>query len=477
MRARIRMLFNAFTLIELLVVIAIIAILAALLLPALAAAREKSRRTACINNLHQIAIGLESYSSEYKGYYPSWNGYGSIQLDRADYYYGYSGQTKLPSCQNAVMKDVKTGRELGTVRQTYDRGGCAFGPRWFAAGIPPTASVSAPTAGNFNMGPLGLGYLLWGGDIGDAKSFFCPSSGDGIPGGAGSSNAPTGLAAHKTRHFLLAGGFDKKSVFYGNWNWTLSGEVGNVCGTYNNYDDVGAARYPGGTAIPWSRAAACDYVYRGLPVRGMLYNAYQHARRGPLHPWKVMLKDAMPVVLIDNATPPFKTSKQLGTRAIVSDSYGKTEEIPPGMWGPQYETRLAGDGIHTHREGYHVLYGDWSVKWYGDAKKQIMWQNTQWSADDQGQRDNGHPNMFNTNLTDVYDYNPGPKTYTMVGTWDSPLYYWTDPFSPPDEGLMYSAMVHTRYRERSSHSVWHRFDVFNEIDDIKGGVHYPVWLP
>jgi prepilin-type N-terminal cleavage/methylation domain-containing protein len=92
---------RGFTLVELLVVIAIIAILTALLLPALASARDKGRKTACLSNLRQIGIGLLNYATDCDGKIP----YGPKAppfTNPADFYPSTGAPTSLISLQSGA---------------------------------------------------------------------------------------------------------------------------------------------------------------------------------------------------------------------------------------------------------------------------------------------------------------------------------------------------------------------------------------
>jgi prepilin-type N-terminal cleavage/methylation domain-containing protein len=130
---------GAFTLIELLVVIAIIAILAALLLPALAAAKSRALRIACVANLKQIGTGWVMYSTDFNEMMPChWPGVAS------------------------------EGSSVANPWRTYEAGRSI-------AGAPGGWSPNASEPNGFD-GPWNLGMLYDNKIVSDAKTFYCPSA-------------------------------------------------------------------------------------------------------------------------------------------------------------------------------------------------------------------------------------------------------------------------------------------------------------
>jgi hypothetical protein len=220
--------------------------------------------------------------------------------------------------------------------------------------------------------------------------------------GTGGEDGPDPLtAAVGLPDLQRAGGRDARTLASGDWSWL--GMYWNMWGEQQCQQ----------------RVVQSNYMYRLVPSHYDNWAGDYELGDASSQLVRRMLFTQPDRVVTEGETP-FKTQKQLGGRAIVTDAWEKST---------LRRTQVPGFGVYGHQEGYNVLYGDWSARWYGDPQQALMYW-PQWWVGNHGEW-GGDKCLLGTNI---------------IGDWETT-----------------TGVVGSVFRQ-SSAAIWHRFDIANDVD-------------
>jgi len=401
----------------------------------------------------------------------------------ADEYYARTGE--VFTCLNkrtAKWEQVATnyqGRpdygQYSTARYDFTcLGSSTMGARRFGINsqcTEPLIRARFPATGSkgLKMSPNVMGWLLYTNCLPDARAFYCPSANDAAwkPSPRDRYNTANWQAGDWQDGYNAweLGKHPRYDAVEANlyWNTTTKGwdsagtglpyaiwGVDPVADTLKSWYSAGGIDADTLVHGEWGRRAPAvgtcgfqvfgQYMYRNQEIRCISdqRNSYTTSGLVPgqdpiwgfyncVAPFTIQFTS--PAVMTQAGCPAFKTPRQLGNHALVSDSWLKgTVVTKPGF------------GAQAHKDGYNVLYGNYQTKYYGDAAGNIMY----WA---------GRDGWLTHKSWSTNWYNPGlasTTTYWMAGQHE----IWNSPCNWGELGV-YASLEPL---------VWHNLDTAVDVD-------------